>query len=821
MNKIRSLIYACFNNEWGKFLLALFIFFVVILGFYHKSVFQDRLVRFSDKMFQSFYPWVQQKDWSNTENISSGDLLTLQLPNKLVAHKIVKEERTLPFWNPYVMGGVPALADSQSLYCYPPAYLLIFFNIINSTLFYYMFHIFCLLIFTYLSFRIMKVSSFSAITAAIIFAFSPYVFQLFAGFPEYSTFTWLPATFFFWKRTEIEGDYFNKLCLIFFFALSLLGGQFHYFIFLFSGLLIYVYFASDKSLLFKKYKTIFGCFFIALLIAAPQILPFLELSLDSNRPIDAIEGCKISNLMTLVNPDILGSPEINTNDIKMIDGKQKMNYNVKTWQNCVFPNFYFGIVSLVLVSTFLKKIKRSQDMDALLKSAMIFIVFMVLMEYLSRSPLFMAMYGKIPLLNALRSHNRANTWVLFSFAALTACALDLYRTEIKVRLSMIRNLFFFFLPVLSLICIILFIVANKYFMPPDPSDLYFVRFLFKYISASVLILTIFMFLNHLKGINKLNSAPYYAICILMVAELLFFNYPLLEEGNKKVYYPETPSVDFMKDHDKGVYRTMPVQEGSYDAFIAVAPFQMLSGYLLQTAGGYNTIFPGRYKDYIQKIGHNDWSYSELRKSGRYSFNTKLYNSKLIDMLNVKYLLTKRNLEDNGKFKLLYSKDINIYINLGALERAYFVTDHLVMDKSRILDYMLSNSFDPRQTVILEKNIDASRLQKVSKEHSCTVNIKKYLSTRIELEVNTSSPGFLVLADNYYPGWTAFVNGQKTEVLRADYIHRAIYIEPGSHKVAFIFVPYSFYIGCGISFAVFIFLLVTGVSKNLRNIWLNL
>jgi hypothetical protein len=79
--------------------------------------------------------------------------------------------------------------------------------------------------------------------------------------------------------------------------------------------------------------------------------------------------------------------------------------------------------------------------------------------------------------------------------------------------------------------------------------------------------------------------------------------------------------------------------------------------------------------------------------------------------------------------------------------------------------------------------------------------------RVVAEITTSRPGILLLTDVYYPGWTAAVDGKKTEVLRADGVFRAVALSAGSHRIVFQYRPVSFYAGAALSLAA---LLVIGV-----------
>jgi uncharacterized membrane protein YfhO len=56
----------------------------------------------------------------------------------------------------------------------------------------------------------------------------------------------------------------------------------------------------------------------------------------------------------------------------------------------------------------------------------------------------------------------------------------------------------------------------------------------------------------------------------------------------------------------------------------------------------------------------------------------------------------------------------------------------------------------------------------------------------------------VLADSYYPGWEARVDGRTRPLLVADYVLRAVALERGEHEVEFVFRPRSFRWGAVLS-----------------------
>ena len=61
--------------------------------------------------------------------------------------------------------------------------------------------------------------------------------------------------------------------------------------------------------------------------------------------------------------------------------------------------------------------------------------------------------------------------------------------------------------------------------------------------------------------------------------------------------------------------------------------------------------------------------------------------------------------------------------------------------------------------------------------------------RVRLRVTSAQPGTLVLADTWYPGWVAEVDGAPVEVRRVAPDHRAIDLDQGTHEVLFAYRPW--------------------------------
>jgi uncharacterized membrane protein YfhO len=69
---------------------------------------------------------------------------------------------------------------------------------------------------------------------------------------------------------------------------------------------------------------------------------------------------------------------------------------------------------------------------------------------------------------------------------------------------------------------------------------------------------------------------------------------------------------------------------------------------------------------------------------------------------------------------------------------------------------------------------------------------------IKVDLQTPGAGWLVLSDVWYPGWRAWVDGRPAPILRANYLFRAVKVEPGARQVIFAYQPLSFRMGLGLS-----------------------
>ncbi len=75
--------------------------------------------------------------------------------------------------------------------------------------------------------------------------------------------------------------------------------------------------------------------------------------------------------------------------------------------------------------------------------------------------------------------------------------------------------------------------------------------------------------------------------------------------------------------------------------------------------------------------------------------------------------------------------------------------------------------------------------------SSTLKIQIYNTQKIHCTVETSTPSFLLIADRFDPYWKAQINGKKIEILRANFIQRAIALPAGKSEIILDYSPPTF------------------------------
>jgi hypothetical protein len=167
---------------------------------------------------------------------------------------------------------------------------------------------------------------------------------------------------------------------------------------------------------------------------------------------------------------------------------------------------------------------------------------------------------------------------------------------------------------------------------------------------------------------------------------------------------------------------------------------------------------------------------------------------------------------------IYEGGPTIYRNDAALPEAIVVPQaQVVADPQARMELLLDPSFDPRVEVLLSQAPSPPRLPSVPEGgQGGAASVSRTRPDQATIKVDVDRASYLVLADTYYPGWEATVDGQPTEILQANHAFRAVAVDAGRHNVVFEYDPLSFRLGAWITLGAALLLaavLVIGWSQR--------
>ena len=205
----------------------------------------------------------------------------------------------------------------------------------------------------------------------------------------------------------------------------------------------------------------------------------------------------------------------------------------------------------------------------------------------------------------------------------------------------------------------------------------------------------------------------------------------------------------------GDFRILPLEEYQSNRF---------AGFGIASLGGYHAAKPRLFQDFFD---------ARLQQSPAW-----------LRLLNVRFLVTERALDGAPPYlKLAHQGSGVVYENLAALPRATVVGDWRVVAPARaILDSVSAGAHDAMSFTFLEKEPGIPRADVAG----ATATIASYRLNDLAVDVSTPHAALLRVADLWYADWTATVDGARADVLKADYLLRAVAVPAGRHRVAFRF-----------------------------------
>jgi hypothetical protein len=126
----------------------------------------------------------------------------------------------------------------------------------------------------------------------------------------------------------------------------------------------------------------------------------------------------------------------------------------------------------------------------------------------------------------------------------------------------------------------------------------------------------------------------------------------------------------------------------------------------------------------------------------------------------------------------------------ALQEMIYGDDPIWHDPSR-------RAYDPRRFAWVDQDKKLDLLSFLSGRPASpaeTVQVSYPTPQRTELEVSLESPGLVVLADVYYPGWELTIDGRPAPIYPVNRLMRGAALAAGTHHLVYSYAPQSFRLG---------------------------
>lgn len=726
------------------------------------------------------------------------DLSIFFLPPRICWVDMIKGAQ-IPLWNPYFYCGQPFLASLQPGVLYPLNLLLVLFPFDLAFNLIIVLHYFLAGVFTCLFIKTLKGSNTGALIGAIIFMLSGYLLSVHNLLTHLLSVVWLPLILLCYQNYLIKGSLralvFTSVCL----AMMFLGGGVEILYGTFILIFILLFFPDPFGVgitppPLKKRLFSFGLvLMLFLLLSAVQLLPFLELLFKSIRSgglsyQEAITwSLGFKDMLQFLIPDLYG-----------YGSSMERYWGNQSWLKTI----YLGIIPFALSIFFILQ-KRRKALPFL-----IIILASLTLSFGGNTPIYKFLYNYFPFLNSIRYPVKFLFIFTFLVSIMAGMGYDGLCRQIDDRNRETKRIIRSFL-VFSVLAAFVWGMLNLYeisiqeflqnngFAPPDYNyphiNLHNMKrfLLFCLILGPVLVF----------GWRYPKKRMLFSLTLLslLTLDLFFANKGYYVKYDAKSFHQPSESISFLKN-DPSLFRIFTSPKTEKESMKCSDIFSD------QIKVSKEKILPGL------NIGHGLYSIvgAEVIRLGSYERILSLINSSplpdstnLLGLLNVKYLISKFEIDSN-EFELVEiigDKDdpessLRIYKNLNVFPRAFLVEKYKVVNSEKEYRETLgSKTFNPRELVLLDETpYSLSTLRSERAGENEKVIITDYKPNRIELAVSLTKPKMLFMSETYYPGWKVYIDGNESRIYRANYAFRAVPLNPGNHRVVFVYKPLSVILG---------------------------
>lgn len=725
-----------------------------------------------------------------------GDYYLQFLPwSKIYAESI--KNFMLPWWTPLIHCGFPLVAEGQ-IGAFYPLNLLLFFVLPFKVAYNYSFviHLIIAALSIYLYMKCLGIEEIPATFSALIFIFGSAYGGCFYNIATLRTLCWFPAVIYLLELAFLKQKKFYLYLAGIIIAMQLLAGFLQMAIYSIGFYIFYFIFKLFKEKQLFRLRVDYTIAFvislaISFLLSAPQLLATYELAGFSSRVNATLDFALWKSflplgLVTLIFPN---------------------------WGTIFGSILYVGIVPLIFAIVACHDVKNKYIAFFMLMFAVSFLL--AIGKY---NPLYV-LFIKATRLYSFRNPSKFLFFATFAASVLAGLGLHNFLTRgalyFKVKKLAITLATSAILLLLSANIVIRFgrdaiLAIGKDYVTNHIANRSYIRFplasyyervdsiynnLAKVIAfnnpytLAAILFTIIVAVVFWAASKKLIRQKVLAISLLAITLIdlrIFAFYGIGFGGNIKPWPSRSGSsavVEFLKKSGTDDYRIYVFKEESSSRIALRANSNML--YNLSSVGAYSPLVTRDYQYLLKDLECVDDSLGLAPTSENILKNSL----KLLSLLNVKYILSEDKAE-TPSLKLIQVIDgIYVYENINVLGRAFLVKKAIMKKREDIPEYMNSNEFDPKNTVVLEEGFsDISQLYPKYFQFQGEVKILTKTPASLELEINASGDGFLVVSDLYYPGWRVYIDGKEENMYRADYILRAVRVPGGQHRVSFIYKP---------------------------------
>jgi hypothetical protein len=675
----------------------------------------------------------------------------------------------LPLWNPRLFCGAPFLADIQSGVFYP---LSIIFYLLPMP---YAFNVFVIShyilasCFVYALLRHWKCSIPAASLAALCFTMGGYLVSTANVLNNLQSAIWLPVIFLCFEKSRSRHALFYRLLVAIFLAIQFLAGEPQLLLFTLILLFAYNLIVNQQTGWFQhlsKTSAALACIgAVSVALVMVQLLPTWEMFRNSIRA----SGFTFQE-----------ATRHSLNPLALLQLFGPAAFDIYHCWSKSFPwllSHYFGWIPLICATTAIvfARDKRVRFWTACLCISILF-------AFGKHTPLFLLVYKIVPFFKAFRFPEKFMFIFAYAIAFLSAFGFDsiLERKASAKKMTM---------AILALL-IMAFGVMVALQVTQRASEALHISLGFR----TLLIICmggscIVLFMRDILGRSTLC-----ALLILLCTVDLLLAHISVNPVVPTAFYTSTPKlVDGIGDaqHSKRLFVERYSRPNPQARHLSPFALQHLwRDYLLPNTGTWHNIW------YVNGIGGAEikyqWLITELLE--KLNFSKRI---RFLELTNTGYLITRKSeqVETEVRAGRLKRNQENLYQLPHALPQAYIVPDVIIVpDQDKAIQEVLKDDFDSRRYVVLEGGCGIPTMGGGGGE---VFNILYKGPNRIEITAR-SHGGYLVFLDSFYPGWQVLVNGQEREILRANGLFKAVFLDPGIHQVVFAFEPQSFEWGLRIS-----------------------